>query len=455
MGFGLRVGAGRQTSGSQMRDNKRETEHRSGGVFYGYIIVGLALLVMAMTAGALFTFSVFFAPLQEEFGWSRALTSGIFSAFMIAQGVFSILAGRLNDRFGPRFILSLGSLLFGLGFILVSRVTAVWQIYLLYGLVIAAGASAAPVPLMSTVVRWFRARRGMMTGIVMAGVGVGTMVGPPFASWLIQTLSWRPSFVVVGVLLLVVVFACARFLRRDPHMMGLHPLGGEVVTGDHPQAAAAGLHFADAMRTRQAWLLAAAFVGFGFSVHTISVHAVVYAMGLGMSPTRAATVMTAIGGLGILGRVGIGSLADRLGSKRLLVILFGVLALSLLWLSTVTQPWGVFAFAFVFGFTFGGIVPLYSHIIAELFGLRAHGAILGIIGFSIGLGSAVGPVFTGYVYDVVGSYTIPFIVCGAAAAISALLVLFVKPLPDRPPEPVPVTEDLIRRPPEPPFIPTM
>jgi len=210
-----------------------------------------------------------------------------------------------------------------------------------------------------------------------------------------------------------------------------------------------GLHLADAMRTRQAWLLAAAFVGFGFAVHTISVHAVVYAMGLGLSPTHAATVMTAIGGLGILGRIGMGSLADRFGAKRLLVVLFGVLSLSLLWLSTVTQPWGVFAFAFVFGFVFGGIVPLYSHILAELFGLRAHGAILGIIGFSIGVGSCVGPVFTGYVYDFVGSYSIPFVVCSVAAAISGLLILFVRPLP------ISIPEDATQRPPEPPFIPTM
>jgi len=424
-------------------------------MFYGYIIVALALLILSINAGALFSFSVFFAPLQHEFGWSRAVTSGVFSAFMVAQGAFSILGGRLNDRFGPRVILTIGGLMFGAGFMLVSRVTAVWQIYVLYGLVMAAGASSMPVPLMSTVARWFRARRGMMTGIVMSGVGIGMMFMPPFASWLIQTLSWRSSFVIVGLLQTVVVLACAQFMRRDPHMMGLHPFGGDIVVSGQPHAGSTGLLFTEAMRTRQTWLLAAAFVGFGFAVHTMSAHAVVYAMGLGLSPTRAATVMTAIGGVGILGRVGVGSLADRLGAKRLLVILFGLVSLSLLWVSANTQQWGVFAFAVVFGFAFGGIAPLYSHMVAELFGLRAHGAILGIIGFSIGLGSAVGPVFTGYVYDVVGSYTIPFIVCGVAAAISALLVLFVKPLPDRPQEPVPVDEGLTRRPPEPPFIPTM
>jgi OFA family oxalate/formate antiporter-like MFS transporter len=424
-------------------------------LFYGYVIVALAFLIMAVTSGALFSFSVFFAPLQEEFGWSRALTSGIFSGFMIAQGAFSILAGRLNDRFGPRAILTIGGLLFGSGLALVSRVDTAWQVYLLYGLVIAAGASSAPIPLMSTVVRWFRARRGMMTGMVMAGVGAGTMAGPPFSSWLLERWSWRPSFVVLGVVLTVVVLVSAQFMKRDPRAMGLQPFGGRVAR-EQPQAiAVGGLRFVDAVRTRQAWLLAAAFVGFGFSVHTISVHAVVYAIGLGLSPARAATVMTAIGALGIVGRVGIGSLADRLGSKRLLVILFGVLALGLLWLSTVTQPWGVFAFAALFGFTFGGIVPLYSHIVAELFGLRAHGAILGVIGFSIGVGSAVGPVFTGFMYDRLGSYTIPFIVCGIAAAIAGVLILFVRALPDRSVGTVSIEEDLRRRPPEPPFIPTM
>jgi len=116
--------------------------------------------------------------------------------------------------------------------------------------------------------------------------------------------------------------------------------------------------------------------------------------------------------------------------------------------ATGDREWG-------FGFAFGGIVPLHSHILAEMFRLRAHGAILGIISFSIGVGSCVGPVFTGYVYDLVGSYSIPFIVCGAVAAISGLLVLFVRPLSERPVEPSAVDKDLIPQPPEPPFIPTM
>ncbi len=403
---------------------------------------------MAVTTGALFSFSVFFAPLQAEFGWSRAVTSGAFASYMIMQGLLSIAAGRLNDRFGPRVILSVCSLLSGAGFILASRIDAVWQLYLLYGLLVAAGASGAPVPLMSTVVRWFKARRGMMTGIVMAGVGVGTMLMPPLATWLIETFSWRTSFVVVGLMLMVITLGAAQFLRRDPSQLGLRPLGSTPTSDssypvmDH--------QFSDAIRTRQAWLLAGAFVCFGFTVHTVTVHVVVHAIDLGMPATAAATVMTATGALGVAGRIGIGSLADRLGSKRLMVALFGTLSLTMFWLAFMREPWAVFAFAFIFGFTFGGIVPLNSHFVADLFGTRAHGAILGTIGFSVGLGAAIGPVFTGYCYDMLGSYDMPFVVCGALAATAALLVAAIhRPTQKQPPGPVHMDHKLHTS--EPPF----
>ena len=398
-------------------------------MFYGYVVVGAAFLIMAVVSGSLYSFSVFFSPLQEEFGWSRATTSGAFAAFMVVQGILSIGAGRLNDRFGPRVILIVSGLLLGLGFILVSRIDAVWQLYLLYGVMIGAGGSGAPVPLMSTVARWFRARRGMMTGVVMAGVGTGTMFMPPFANWLIQTTSWRSSFMVVGLLLMLVIPIAARFLKRDPAQMGLLPLGSEEVIHRSPSTApTGGLLFSDAVRTRQLWLLLMAYAGFGFTIHSVMVHVVVHSIGLGLPPASAAAVMTAIGGVGVVGRVGIGSLADKLGAKRLLVIQFGLLALSLFWLATIKDAWTIFPFALAFGFAFGGIVPLHSHIVAHLFGLRSHGAILGTIGCSIGIGSAIGPVLTGYCYDLLGSYTLPFALCGGIAAACALLMFLVRPL---------------------------
>ena len=397
--------------------------------FYGYVIVAAAFLSMAFSSGAIFSFSVFFAPLQDQFGWSRAVTSSAFSLNMVVQGALAIGVGRLNDRFGPRMILTVSGLVLGLGFVLVSRIESIWQLYLLYGLVIGIGVSGGPVALMSTTARWFRARRGMMTGIVMAGVGFGTMIVPPFAEWLIRTIGWRSSFVVVGMVLIVAMPLTAQFLKRDPARMGLRPLGSQDnIDLSRAPGVVAGLPFSGAVHTRQLWLLLLAFVGFGFSVQTIMVHVVVDATGLGLSSAGAAGIMTAIGAVGVVGRIGTGSLADRHGAKRLLAGQFALLSISLFGIATATGAGLLYASAFLFGFAFGGIVPLNSHIVAELFGLRAHGAVLGLTGFSIGLGSAIGPVFTGYCYDVLGSYMFPFLCCAGVAAAAAVLIVLVRPL---------------------------
>ena len=239
---------------------------------------------------------------------------------------------------------------------------------------------------------------------------------------------------VVGLLLMLVIPIAARFLKRDPAQMGLLPLGSEEVIHRSPSTMpTGGLLFSDAVRTKQLWLLLMTYAGFGFTIHSVMVHVVVHAIGLGLPPASAAAVMIAIGGVGVVGRVGIGSLADRLGAKRLLVIQFGLLALSLFWLATIKDAWTIYPFALAFGFAFGGIVPLHSHIVAHLFGLRSHGAILGTIGCSIGIGSAIGPVLTGYCYDLLGSYVVPFAFCGGVAAACALLTLLVRPLAATPP----------------------
>lgn len=184
--------------------------------FYGYVVVIASFAVIAMASGALYSFSVFVEPLQQHFGWSRAVTAGAFSVSMVGQGVFSIGSGRLTDRFGPRLVVSISGLLFGLGFLVMSRVDTAWQFYVVYGLMISAGFSGVPVPLMATIARWFHVKRGLMTGIVMAGSGVGTVLMPPLASWLIYHTDWRTAYLALGIILTTVIVLSAQFLRRDP-----------------------------------------------------------------------------------------------------------------------------------------------------------------------------------------------------------------------------------------------
>ena len=406
---------------------------RAPRVFYGYVVVMVSFVVMAMSSGSNYSFSVFFEPLQQSFGWSRAATAGAMSAFLIGQGVFSIGSGRLTDRFGPRPVVTAAGLLFGLGLLLMSRVDALWQVYIAYGVLAAAGHSATFTPLSSTVARWFQSRRGLMTGSVMAGTGLGTMLMPPLANWLIHRTDWRMSYMVLGLVLLTVVVIAAQFLRRDPSEKGLRPYGAEkpVDSGSASPAVPAGVTLSVAVRSAQFWLLCLAFAAFGYTLQSVMAHVVIHSRGLGMTPASAAGVMTFIGGFGIAGRIGLGGLADRFGSRAILTAALGLLSLSLFWLMLVEQTWEVYAFGVVFGLAYGGVVPQLSYRVAELFGLRAHGTILGASQFCVALGGAAGPVLTGLCFDTLGSYTVSFAICGVVAALGALLSSVVRPLSHR------------------------
>jgi len=219
--------------------------------FYGYIVVGAAFFTMVVIFGVYLAFGVFFKPVLTEFGWTRAMTSGAFSLSMVVHGLLGIVMGGLNDRFGPRIVMTLCGFLLGLGYLLMSQIGAVWQLYLFYGLIIGIGMGGSWVPLLSTVARWFATRRSMMTGIVVAGIGIGTLIVPPVANWLISTYDWRTSYIILGSIVLVVVVLAAQFLRRDPAQMGQVPYGGSRGGEQMLKVDTEGFSLREAVYTRQ------------------------------------------------------------------------------------------------------------------------------------------------------------------------------------------------------------
>ena len=143
--------------------------------FYGYVIVAVAFIIMMLTFGLNYTFGVFFKPLLAEFGWTKAVTSAGYSLTTVVAGFWGIFAGRLTDRFGSKVVGIAGGCFLGLGFLLMSRIDAVWQFYLFFGIFIGIGSSVF-VPLLSTVARWFARKRSTMTGVVVAGSGVASLL---------------------------------------------------------------------------------------------------------------------------------------------------------------------------------------------------------------------------------------------------------------------------------------
>ncbi|MFC2046947.1 MFS transporter [Chloroflexota bacterium] len=394
-------------------------------IFYGYIVVLAGFFIIMIAYGTLYSFGVFFKPMLTEFGWTRAMTSSAYSMSYLLFGLLSILMGRLNDRFGPRLIVTTSGLFLGLGYLLMSQISSVWQLYLFYGVFVSIGMSSA-VPLTSVVARWFVKRRGLMSGIVLSGVGAGTVIMPPVSSQLIASYSWRTSYLIIGIVALVLTVSLAQLLRSDPNQVRQLPDGAEEVELESLDLGVQGFSTQETIRTKQFWIISAVFFFAIFCQQTMMVHIVPYATDIGISEVSAASIVSIIGGLSIAGRIGMGSAGDRIGNKPSLVIVLVLVSVALFWLQLARELWMLYLFAVLFGFGYGGAVALQTLLVAGLFGLRSHGTILGMIVFAVTLGGAIGSLIAGWIFDMTGSYHLSFLLCAVLSTIALAVASLLK-----------------------------
>jgi len=390
--------------------------------FYGYNIVASSFVIQAIGIGTIHTFGVFFKPLLAEFGWSRAALSGSYSIATIISGSLSILVGRLNDKLGPRVLITIASFL-GLGFILMSRLSSTWQLYLFYGVFVGIGLSSIDIVSISTLMRWFVRRRGMMTGIVKAGTGIGQLVIPLMASIFITVYGWRTSYIIIGIAVIVLLISIGQLLRRDPASMGLLPDGDKESQTASPNPAETGFYLHKSLRTRQFWTICLAYFATMFCLFTVVVHIVPHATDIGLSSTAAAGILSTIGGISVVGRLITGIAIDRIGNKLVMIICFILLISAFLWLQLAREPWMLSLFALVYAFAHGGLFTMMSPIVAEYFGLRSHGSLFGIVLFSSMLGGAIGPIVAGHIFDITESYRLAFWACTVVGTTALGLVL--------------------------------
>ena len=416
-----------------MNSPKNQSAKTKQGFFYGYVVVIASFVVMAMTWGICLAFGVFFKPVMNEFGWNRAVTSGAFSVFMIVQGLLGIPAGAIADKVGSRMLLIAAGIIMGLAYMLTSQVSEVWHFYLLQGLILGIGISGTIVPINATICRWFVARRSLMSGVVLAGTGVGALLSPPLANWLITMYDWRLTYVIIGGAILVIVVIAAQFVKRDPVEMGLAPYGEGTEAKPGLRSGALELSLKQAVVTRQFWLIFILFFCLGFYRIAINVHLVPHATDLGISAVIAASIMATTGGANVVGRIAMGILADRIGDRRNFIIGFILMTAAVLWLIPSTEVWMLYLFAAVFGFAHAGVGTSETPLVASLFGLKSLGAIFGVIAVGITIGGSIGPVLAGYIYDVTGSYQLSFILCAAVGIVAIIMTALIKPIkPDKP-----------------------
>ena len=395
--------------------------------FYGYNIVAAGFVIQAVVIGAMFTYGVFFKDFQSDFGWSRATISGASSLALLIMGAAGILAGKLNDRIGPRVLIVASGISLGLGYLLMSHLQALWQLYLLYGVLVGIGLSTHDVITLSTVTRWFVRRRGIMSGIVKVGTGAGQLLVPLIATSLIAVYGWRNAYLIIGALALMTLVAVAQILRRDPQGIGLHPDGDTNEPYDTgTRSKEQGVSLRAAARTRQFWTICVAEFSILFCLLTITVHIVPHATDMGLPQVTAAGVLSTIGGVSMLGRFVMGAANDKIGGKRSLIICFIVLLCGLIWLQFAGKTWVLFLFAVICGFAHGGFFTVVSPTVAELFGTGSHGVLFGIVLFSGTIGGAVGPLLAGHTFDVTGSYQIVFLMLIGLAVMGLVLITLLR-----------------------------
>lgn len=395
-------------------------------LFYGYIVVAASLCIMAITWGANRTFGVVLGPMLAEFGWTRAGISGAVTLNMLVMGTMALVAGRLTDRYGPRPIIFIGAFFSGLGYLFASRITAMWQLYLFYGIISGIGLSTAWAPPISVVSRWFWKRKALMSGIVLAGPAMGIAIIPLVFSSLIASLGWRFSYVILGCFVMVTVAVAALFLRRNPGDFGLFPYGADPSDSHCNDLQTEGISLRASLGTTAFWLVLLICFCNEVLVGVVTVHIVVHATGIGIPVTAAAGVLSVAAGISIPGRIIMGGVDDRLGHKPVLAICFGTSIVAFLLLLSTDAVWMLYLFAVLFGAGLWTAGSIRAPLMADLFGLKAHGALFACTVLASAVGGALGPIIAGYLFDVFGNYQSTFVMCIGASLIAMLAVIPLK-----------------------------
>jgi MFS family permease len=377
-------------------------------IFYGWFVVAGTFAVTFVGFGCAYSFSAFLLPLQHDFAASRGSISLVFSIAGFLYFGLGVISGPLADRYGSRLLAVIGMILTGAGLMVASVAQTLLQVYLAYGLGVGLGIGCSYVPAVAAVQRWFWRRRGFASGLAVSGIGVGTLVVPPLTKLMIDAFDWRETYLILGIVTIVIGAGMALLIEDDPGGRGLGP-DGDPPAAQAPAPADGGGAIRRAIASRRFFGLYAACFICSFGLFVPFVHLVPYALDHGIDSSVAVLLVGAIGVGSTAGRFLLGGLADRLGRPLSFLIMFVGMGLSfVIWLFS-TSAWGLAVFALVYGVFYGGFVALAPAVVIDYFGARQASSLIGIVYTSVAFGTLIGPSAAGFVYDVSHSYTLPIL----------------------------------------------
>ncbi len=388
---------------------------------YGWVIVAAGALMTCVAVGAMFSLAVFLQAITVDTGWSRAGVSTAMTLNFLAMGVGGFVWGTMSDRFGPRIVVLAGAVLLGLGLVLASRAASLIEFQLAYGVLLGLATGAFFAPMIATTTSWFDENRGLAVALVSTGVGVAPMTISPLAGWLLTMVDWRVAQMIIGIGSWALLIPASFLVRSAPALTGA---SGAVEAG----SSGASTVWA-AMRSPQFIVLALTFFAC-CAMHSGPIfHTVSYAMSCGISAMAAVSIYSLEGLAGLGGRVALGLLADRLGVKRVIVAALLLQAFAAGAFVYAVRLEEFYVVSAVFGFAYGGVMPLYAVLAREYFGPHIMGSVFGAATLVSSLGMALGPAVGGWIFDTYNSYGWLYVGSFAIGLGAAAIALAFPPLP--------------------------
>jgi MFS family permease len=392
------------------------------GMYYGWCIVATTFCMALVTMGARSGFGVFIIPMSEEFGWNRSTISLAAAIGSLVSGISQPFLGRLYDRLGGRKLILASLLVTGGCTMLLALTNHLIFLILIFGVVMSIALGGSSVTTTSALLsKWFHRQRATVMSLNAAGASLGGLLLVPFTVYLIDLVGWRTTWVVLGLMTLILVLPLAFFLLKDdPAEMGLLPDGAPqpLDEGQAGPARPGPLEVAswrDSFRSRPMWQLCGGYFVCGCSIALVSTHFVPFAIERGYAPATAATAYGLMSGLNIVGVLAVGALADSLGRKNPLGLVYALRGCAYVALLLVPGDWSLWTFVGIMGFSWWATLPLTSALTAEVYGLKHLGMLNGIVFTGHQIGGALGIQLSGVLRDLTGSYDLPF-------AIAALLL---------------------------------
>ena len=373
-----------------------------------WLIVAALFTVTYGVSTPLAAYGVFLPVFAETFGWSRGAISSALSLNLLIGGVAGFAIGALADRHGPRVMLVVTVILAGSAFALVSLISALWQLYLLVGVLGGVGMSSFYLLSTTTVTRWFDERRGLALALVLVGFNLGYISAGPLSAWLIARVGWRAAYALLGSASAVVTMLAALSVRLPSVREAPVPRAPAVHTTPAYGAAAGGVTLAQALVHLRQWYLNVSWLLLGALSLMVSVHIVPFAHDQGISLAGASLALTAYGIGAVCGRVASGIVSDRIGTFTTIRLGYALQLGALLILLGLSSRAALLGSLVALGVGFAAADTMLAKAVPDVFGTRALGAILGVLNLGWRCGAAIGPAAAGFLYDLTGSYAIPF-----------------------------------------------